>query len=193
MNFSSSISTAYSIHCIRFGSVALQEYKLYVESSLICSILHPCYFPPCRSRYSQFHIFKYRRSLFFPCTEGESVARCQAAGNIVVLPINVNTIVYPKWALCIFPNIVGRNMCLLLIQSKFVFFCVFRNVRCHTSSISPLSKIGIAPLPHQYFVFLVGVFCRHSYAIMYKYRINIIYVLNHVMLSIIYVSDRHLH
>jgi hypothetical protein len=188
MNFSSSICTAYPIHCIRFGSVALQEYKLHVESSLLCSILHPCYFPPCRSRCSQYHIFKHLRSLFFPFVEGASVAQCQAAGNIVVLPINVNTIVYLKCVLCVFPNVVGRNICLLLI--KLIFFsCVFRNVRCHTSSVSSLSKIGITPLPHQYFVFLVGVSCRHSYAIMFKYRINSMYVLNHVMLSIIYVSD----
>jgi hypothetical protein len=150
MYFSSSICIAYPIHCIRFGSVALQEYKLHVESSLTCSILHPCYFPPCRSGYSQYRIFKHLRSLFFPCTEGASVAQCQATGNIVVLPINVNTVVYPKCVLCVFTNIIGRNICLLLILLKFVVFCVFRNVWYRTSCVSPLSKIGITPLPHQY-------------------------------------------
>lgn len=186
MYFSSSICTAYPIHCIRFGSAALQEYRLHVESSLICSILHHCYLPPCRSRYIQYHIFRHLRSLFFPCIEGASVAQCQAAGNIVELPINVNTVVYGKCVLCIFMNIVGRNIGLLLIQLKSVVFCVFRNVWCHTSCISSISKIGVTPLPHQYFfVFLVGVSCRHSYAIMYIYRINIMYVLNNVMLPII--------
>ena len=175
MNFSSSICTAYFIHYIRFGSVALQEYKLHVESSLLCSILHPCYFPLCRSRYSQYHIFRYLRSVFFPFVEGASVAQCQAAGNIVVLSINVNTIVYPKCVLCIFPNVVGLNICLLLIQLKFFFFSACSEMCGVTSSISSVSKIGITPLPHQYFVFLVGVACRHSYAIMYKYRINSMY------------------
>jgi hypothetical protein len=75
--------------------------------------------------------------------EVAGVAQCKAAGNIVALPIDVNTIVYPKCLLCIFTNIIGLNICLLLIQLKCVVLCVFGNVCCHTSCIRPLSKIGI--------------------------------------------------
>ena len=70
----------------------------------------------------------------------------------MVLQIEGNTIVYRKCVLCIFTNVIGLNICLLLIQLKFVILCVSRNVLCHKSCLSSLSKIGVTPLPHHCFV-----------------------------------------
>jgi hypothetical protein len=111
--------TTYPSHCVRFGLVALQEYKLRVWSFLVCSIRHPCYFVTLRCRYSPQHpIVKHLESLFFPCVQGASAARCNAS-NTVVLQTEVNTFLYPRCVLCIFTN---------LLALLFVYCCTLLNV-----------------------------------------------------------------